>query len=472
MCFCMYLSDIIRAVNSMWDSDTMGALPAVLFGVKSTTGVNVMGLYVDVSVMADGELLFPIELKATGKWLHTWELLADTLAKNPTLEAKYRERTGPLSLAELVTVERELEGTEGTQSVRQNMQAPIAQVNACMALAESRYGMLSTGEYTYLCRRTDQGALEARDVVRHRDWDKAVNGEVPAQQMAHFLIHVLTANDAKMGAPLSSEVDVEPGHNADEQREDTNKAKDTKHDKNNKSSDGQQGSSSSSSRLQQSEGQGQGKGTSKGQSVKPDGAGGYTFRGLKVSASPGVDVYTALSLEFEKDRGDTLIGDIGDFRSGPAYRASFEDKPVVVKVAYTDKDKHLAPELENEMFMYEKLSELQGDVLPQLIYAGPMLAGRTAIATSDCGVPLCEWAETASSEDLEIVAEEARDKLRKMHEAGVLHGDIKSVNLTVGHDRKVSLIDLAFASELQDAGGVEAVEERDALDAVLSEIGA
>jgi hypothetical protein len=90
--------------------------------------------------------------------------------------------------------------------------------------------------------------------------------------------------------------------------------------------------------------------------------GSASFGGQAVAVPPGVEAYTALHLKFDLKRGDTDIA--GDFRSGAAYRATFEGKPVVVKVANMAKDKYLQPEIENEERMYNKLSEIQGDVVP------------------------------------------------------------------------------------------------------------
>jgi predicted Ser/Thr protein kinase len=466
--FVSYMSNVLRAIKYMWD-DSMGAPPELTVGIEVSDD-DLLGLRVDICLMStNGKVLIPIEMKVTGKWFHTWKLLQPVLTKKKVLSEKYGHLTGPLSLAELVELEKELQDVNRTDTLRESMLAPIRQVYTYAGLKGTRYLILSTGEYSYLCRRTDDDVLEVRDVLRHREWNNVVNGEVPAQQMAHFLIHVLTAKDKYM-TPLSEE-NRESLQNvaADERkrqrkRKDESKKKDTK---GNTKGDDQQGDSSSSGRRPT--GGGGSKKTVKDRNLKQDGAGGYTFRGLKIDASPGVDVYTALSLEYEKECGDTVIG---QFRTGPAYRARFKGKPVVVKVAHTAKDKYLVPELKNEMRMYEKLSALQGDVLPNLVYAGPMLAGRTAIATSDCGVPLDEWAKTASPEDLAIVAAEARRKLRKLHDAGVLHGDIKPLNIAVDCDRKVSLIDLAFALELGGANAPEAEAEREALDAELRYIGA
>jgi hypothetical protein len=131
----------------------------------------------------------------------------------------------------------------------------------------------------------------------------------------------------------------------------------------------------------------------------------------------------ALAVEFDPDRGDTEVH--GEFRTGLAHRATIHGEPAVVKIANTYKDRYLVPEVENEERVFDMVIALQGDVVPRLLYSGPMIGGRHAIATQDCGQTLDEWAENASAQDKAIVGAEARAKLRRLHEAGVLHRDIR-----------------------------------------------
>jgi serine/threonine protein kinase len=114
---------------------------------------------------------------------------------------------------------------------------------------------------------------------------------------------------------------------------------------------------------------------------------------------------------------------------------------------------------------------LQDNVIPTLVYAGPMIGGRYAIATSDCGQTLDVWAENASVEDKAMVGAEVRAKLRLLHEAGVLHRDIKAQNIAVSKDNAVRLFDLALSTDLEDVDSALAVAEREALDAELRYVG-
>ena len=130
------------------------------------------------------------------------------------------------------------------------------------------------------------------------------------------------------------------------------------------------------------------------------------------------------------------------------------------------------PEVENEERVFDKVIALQGVVVPRLMYAGPMLGGRHAIATSDCGQTLDVWAESASAEAKAIVGADARAKLRRLHEAGVLHRDIKAQNIGVDKNNTVRLFDLALSTDLEDVDSALAVAEREALDTELRYLGA
>jgi hypothetical protein len=180
------------------------------------------------------------------------------------------------------------------------------------------------------------------------------------------------------------------------------------------------------------------------------------------------DVALGLELDFSVPR--TMIA--GEFRTGPAYRTTLRGNALVVKIANTYKDRYLRSEVQNEERVFDKLEDVQGDVVPRLVYAGQMFGGRHAIATSDCGQTIDVWAETAAPDALAAVGAQARAKLRKLHQVGVLHKDIKAGNITVDSNNTVRFIDLAFARDLHDPDSPEAVGERAVLDMELRGIGA
>jgi tRNA A-37 threonylcarbamoyl transferase component Bud32 len=189
--------------------------------------------------------------------------------------------------------------------------------------------------------------------------------------------------------------------------------------------------------------------------------------GLTVVGPSEAVIRMSFAMEFNTERGDT---DIGEFRTGPVYRVTYDNKSVVVKIGYVKKDEILQAEMLNEERVYSKLKQynLQGDIVPELVYAGPMLGCRHAIATSDCGQTLDAWAKTATPAQIYDASVEARMKLRKLHEVGgVLHGDVTAQNITVDSDGKVFLIDLAFATHLDDPESSEAMKEREELEVEL-----
>jgi serine/threonine protein kinase len=81
------------------------------------------------------------------------------------------------------------------------------------------------------------------------------------------------------------------------------------------------------------------------------------------------------------------------------------------------------------------------------------------------------WAQHASAEDKARVGAEVRDKLRRLHEAGILHRDIKAQSNAVDKDSIVRLFDLSLSTDLDDVDCALAVAERKALDAELRHVG-
>lgn len=100
----------------------------------------------------------------------------------------------------------------------------------------------------------------------------------------------------------------------------------------------------------------------------------------------------------------------------------------------------LKREMEQEFLAYWYLTDLQGDVIPRLLWFGEILVGAgTALATEYGGQALSEEEITPQLRDDMIAA------LAKVHEKGVLHGDIKVENFIKDEQGRVRIIDFAFA---------------------------
>jgi hypothetical protein len=104
--------------------------------------------------------------------------------------------------------------------------------------------------------------------------------------------------------------------------------------------------------------------------------------GGRVVGSSEEIIRMSFAMEFDSHHGDT---NIGEFRTGSAYRVTYDNNPVVVKVGNIKRDTVLEAEMLNEERIFGKLKEhnIQGDIVPELIYAGPMIGERRAIATRD-----------------------------------------------------------------------------------------
>jgi hypothetical protein len=131
----------------------------------------------------------------------------------------------------------------------------------------------------------------------------------------------------------------------------------------------------------------------------------------------------------------------------------------------------LVPEVENEERVFDTVIALQGDVVPRLLYSGPMIGGRHVIASQDCGQTMLDldaWADNASAQDKIIVGAEARTKLRRLYEAGVLLRKIKAQNIVVDkNNNTVRLIDLALLTDLAAVDTAEVITERAEMDGEL-----
>ncbi|GBG35196.1 Serine/threonine-protein kinase pim-1, partial [Hondaea fermentalgiana] len=109
--------------------------------------------------------------------------------------------------------------------------------------------------------------------------------------------------------------------------------------------------------------------------------------------------------------------------------------------------------LQNERRVYEvTLASLQGTAIPFLIYAGSYATMPFVLAVSDEGESLERLLMTAANADeravlLETYFDAAHDALAAIHSCGVLHNDIAARNIVIHPDRGVKIIDFESAGE-------------------------
>jgi len=180
--------------------------------------------------------------------------------------------------------------------------------------------------------------------------------------------------------------------------------------------------------------------------------------------------------------GDAKL--IGSGRIGKSFRLFLKGYDgtmydSVVKVAFWAWTRgNRGEEIKNELFQeyqaYLRLAELQGAVIPRLLWYGAITPGvADALITEYGGVVLTEAITLSSAEDLK---QQARRALSLLHDNGVLHRDIRVENILFDQVlRKVRFIDFGFAvfkDEIKDAEEWQKlkVEEEEELDLLLNDI--
>lgn len=164
-------------------------------------------------------------------------------------------------------------------------------------------------------------------------------------------------------------------------------------------------------------------------------------------------------------------------RYGPLYRKTLQGQDAIVKVLAFTLDREakddpsptdLRLELEQEARIYRKLGDLQGIMIPKLLWYGEIVEALIdALVTEFAGTQL------PTNCPLEFKSA-AMDVLDAVHARGVLHGDIARRNLVVGNDGRPRLLDFGLAVFRGDAEDndetwrMRQLEEREKLRIELS----
>jgi serine/threonine protein kinase len=154
--------------------------------------------------------------------------------------------------------------------------------------------------------------------------------------------------------------------------------------------------------------------------------------------------------------------------------AKKKEKLYVLKCADFWNQKKLVIELQNESAMYDFLKPLQGKYLLKLHSADYMGGIYFALIFSFLGEDLSK-SEYFKKNPL-FVNKMAVKGLRAIHEAGVLHGDIRLENILCvasvknpSNRPKIIFIDFGFSKILEDKNSPKFVEEQQQLSKVLSQ---
>jgi serine/threonine protein kinase len=142
-----------------------------------------------------------------------------------------------------------------------------------------------------------------------------------------------------------------------------------------------------------------------------------------------------------------------DFKSHHVLSGQYlQNKPSLFKLLDTTKDGSSSM-FWTELEAYQRLDELQGNILPILEQSYLISSFLFAFALEDCGNPI-------TRPQLHRMYDQVVRALKSIHEKGVVHGDIALRNILINSfESRVVLVDFGlakfFASHEQEKEGLE-----------------
>jgi hypothetical protein len=420
-------------------------------------GADRSPVYPDIWISdADGNAVIPVEVKITGVWVHQAgvKTLVDVkggdVRSSIDLHVDGADVGQAMSLPELWNLAEKEKYVEGRQVLARNRSAPITQAYTYMKASELTYGILTTGFWTYLLMAdVENDILYASPPLPARSAEHMASTPQAASLAQILVWFFMMARDKCEAARLALGVRV-----------DTTK---TYRELIRRSSGSLSRSRSDANRTARQGGLGSNR-TGKGTGSRQSGS-GHTRGVLQANGQPNwmqeLDLDCGVDQVIQRhDKGLTyrkylwLGRDNTPTGSAAAAAAAAGDDdsetiddasmPVVVKMT-SYKDRHKLEEIRHERDVYEAIGDLQGDVVPRVVWTGDLIADRYVVATEDAGESLLKW-KPPSRQVAMAVAREAVAKLEVLHSRGVLHGDIASRNMTVDVDNHVKFIDFGYAS--------------------------
>jgi predicted Ser/Thr protein kinase len=135
------------------------------------------------------------------------------------------------------------------------------------------------------------------------------------------------------------------------------------------------------------------------------------------------------------------------------YLDCYDSNRIALKVADIAKHGDMLSELLNEVSIYEQLSGLQGHGIPRLVCHGFVEEVLYCVGVSVCGMVANEFTEVQKRKLLET--------LKSIHEAGILHNDIKKENILIDESGNPFIIDFGFST--RNGSPFDQMEERNLL---------
>lgn len=130
------------------------------------------------------------------------------------------------------------------------------------------------------------------------------------------------------------------------------------------------------------------------------------------------------------------------------HRAKYDGKRVIVKMSYREQEPRTI--LQREIETYDRLSILQGKVLPRIYAVGKDPLGMEVMVMQSL-LRIEEWNSQ--------IIKKACDALRRLHEHGYVHGDISRDNFMQNETADVLLIDLEHARWSPTVDGTYSTEQ-------------
>jgi len=146
---------------------------------------------------------------------------------------------------------------------------------------------------------------------------------------------------------------------------------------------------------------------------------------------------------------DTVLGE----GRSTVYLDYYGSSRIALKVADIAKHREMLPELLNEVSVYEQLSVLQGNGIPRFVCHGFVEEVLYCVGVSICGTVANGFTEQQKQKLLET--------LKSIHEAGILHNDIRKENILIDEYGNPHIIDFGFST--RNCSPVAQMEERNRL---------
>ena len=133
---------------------------------------------------------------------------------------------------------------------------------------------------------------------------------------------------------------------------------------------------------------------------------------------------------------------LGAGACGVVYEANLDGSPVALKIANISRNSRTTQELANEIHLYEVLAEVQGEIIPHLVWHGHLdERGWYGIATT-----LCNPQHFATEDEMSTV-------LGRLAQLGVVHEDIREENFVRSPQGHLFVIDFGQSRLVGDCLG-------------------